>query len=199
MLFKQFFQAISTICAFLFVSLKNGGHGVNVSGLGLTMIGSSYIAVYNSPDIWAVFSPIAAFTVPFIIYFKEWGWEEVYEAAVINVRSPILVFYNAAFILSSLTHTVVAWCSLPKEHNKRGTSHIYRLVKHVFAKTRIPVGEFFINLLECFAVIGLGVYLVYYKIDVYAGWFFITIAANELVILQTDKSAQLIDQPLFDL
>ena len=189
---KQFIQANASIFAYLFTCIKGGQHGVNVTGLCLTVIGSCYISVFNHESVWAIFTPFVAFAVPFIIAFAGWGWQEVCDALFVDVHSLPLAIFNCVFVLSSLTHTVMSWCGLNKELNRRGKSYLYILTCSLFEKY-VTVGEFFINFIECLAVISLGICLIYFDIDHCFGWFLLTIAGNELIIITNDKTTQLHD------
>ncbi|MEO9804805.1 MAG: hypothetical protein ABJF04_16235 [Reichenbachiella sp.] len=200
LLFRQFIRANSAIMAYTLTAVKGGNHGVLVCGIGVTIAGFITMSVYNSSYVWSFFSSLMSFSLPELPSWKGLEWHDIaYDLLFVRIQSLPLLIYNAVFVLSSIFHTLKNWFGYgTHEISKRGTSYLYLLCKRLFSKW-VAVGEFFINFLETLLIIVLGAALIYYQWDVYFGWFLVSIAYNELIVLITDKTAQLHHKPLLEI
>lgn len=187
----QFIRAYRGIQAYILSAVKGGKHGVLVSGVCLTLAGSSQLLLYNSSHVWEFFDALFSFSRPDLSVWKGWDWDKVYDMTVVSVKSKAVLAYNIVFVLASTVHTLTNWTGYgTKEISKRGTSYLYLLCRKLFSKW-VTVGEFFINFLETVLAIALGIVFIYYQVDMYFGWLLVSIATNELIILVTDKVTQL--------
>lgn len=197
-LIRQMFKAHGAIMAYLFTAVKSTKPGILVSGLGLTIAGTTFLLVYNSSHVWGFFEALFSFERPDLSVWKHWDWDKVYLLTMVDVNSKLLVGYNIIFTSLSLFHTFRNWFGFgPKSLKHRGTSYLYLLCKKLLSRY-VKVGEFFIHLLETLAVIGIGIYLICSGFDVWFSAFLTGISSHELVILLKDKAAELHHKPLIE-
>ena len=112
--------------------------------------------------------------------------EGLYQLAVIDIESPLLLAYTGLFILSSLFHLVTIWIGRGnKSITKRGESWIgLALSKYM------KVDEFLIGMLEVLIVIAMGLSAWRWAGDIHFGIYMLLISLSEASQLILDKAHQ---------
>jgi len=181
---RQYFRFNRAIMASQLWSVFRFNPGFQTMGLLSTLASICCLLSYNSSNVVDWLKPLSIFIIPFMPFFE--SPEGLYQLAVIDIESPLLLAYTGLFILSSLFHLVTIWIGRGnKSITKRGESWIgLALSKYM------KVDEFLIGMLEVLIVIAMGLSAWKWAGDVHFSIYMLLISLSEASQLILDKAHQ---------